>query len=159
MRDLLIAYKETRQGLQKLATSAPPEDESAINSMISDCTYVIEWLQSGRRPGARRGVDRRAAYDREVLISPEVLARRPTPSPARRMEDNDYNRLLQVLAILSSRELTCFEMHHVGLWSEYEIADHLNISRDSVHEYLARAHEKIKNFITKPIQMELFPVG
>lgn len=159
MRDLLIAYRETRQGLLKLAETAPKNDQPAISSMISDCTFVIEWLQSGRRPGARRGVDRRAAYDRELPMSPEILDRRPAPPPTRRMEDNDYNRLLQVLAILSHRERMCFEMYHVGLWSEYEIADHLNISRDSVHKYLARAHDKIKKFINNPIQLELFPVG
>ena len=158
MRELLRGYKETRLGLLRLLRTAPEEDKQLIQAMVSDCTFIIAWLRTGRHPWARRGADRKAAYDKPIFVDPEQLDRRPAPPPARRMEINDYNRLLQVLAILSNRERACFEMHFVGLWSEYEIADHLGISRDSVHEYLDRAREKIKRFISNPIQMELFPL-
>ncbi len=158
MRDLLQGYRATRRGLVRAKRRAVGADQELLGAMISDCTYVIDWLSTGRQPGARRGADRMAVYDREIPVDPERFHRiAAPPPPPRRMEVNDYNRLLQVTAILSRRECACFEMHHVGLWSEYEIADHLGISRDSVHEYLDRAQKKIKDFIGKPIQLELFP--
>ncbi|MNP84003.1 positive control sigma-like factor [compost metagenome] len=36
----------------------------------SDCEFVIEWLNSGRRPGNKRGIERRAGYEREILLDP-----------------------------------------------------------------------------------------
>ncbi|MOA19583.1 positive control sigma-like factor [compost metagenome] len=38
--------------------------------MESDCEFVIEWLNSGRRPGNKRGIERRAGYEREILLDP-----------------------------------------------------------------------------------------
>ncbi|WP_158301769.1 sigma factor-like helix-turn-helix DNA-binding protein [Paenibacillus mesophilus] len=159
MQDLLEGYQQTKKMLRALRTlNTDASDRGLLSSMIGDCDYAIEWLQTGRRPGNRRGIERYAAYQREVLCSFEVLDRQPVPPPPRRLVVNDYNRIIQVLNILSGRERACYEMHYAGLWSEYEIADRLGISRDSVHEYLDRAQKKIKKFISKPVQMELFPL-
>jgi DNA-directed RNA polymerase specialized sigma subunit len=159
IRDLKLSYRKTHRKLQ--AARDKTEDPSLkimLTDMISDVNYSIEWMHTGRRPGNKRGIERLAAYQRETPVPPERLIHRFNQPPPRRMEINDYNRLIQVLNILSFRERACFEMYHVGLWSEYDIADHLDISRDSVHEYLNRAKLKINNFISKPMQMELFPL-
>lgn len=154
---MIDGYKQTRKQLRALRTlNTNSYERGVLGGMISDCDYTLEWLSTGRRPGNRRGIERRAAYQREHPTPPELL-HCPAEPPPRRMDVNDYNRLIQVLSILSDRERACFEMHHVGLWSEYEIADHLNITRHSVHEYLGRARRKIEKFISRPIQMELFP--
>lgn len=133
-------------------------EREIIGGMISDCNFVIERLSTGRYPVTRRGAERLDSYQREISTDPGKFERLPSPTPPRRMTDNDFNRLIQVMAILSGRERQCFEMHHVGLWSEYEIGDHLGITRDSVHEYLERAQRKIRKFISNPIQTELFPI-
>lgn len=157
MQDLIDGYKQTKRMLRALRTlNTDAAERGLLASMINDCEYAIEWLQTGRRPGNRRGIERYAAYQREVLCPSEVLERHPEPPPPRRLIMNDYNRIVQALGILSGRERACYEMHYAGLWSEYEIADQLGISRDSVHEYLDRAQKKIKKFISKPQQLELF---
>lgn len=157
MQDMIEGYRQTRKILRALRTlNTDAAERGQLASMIRDCDYVIEWLQTGRRPGNRRGIERRAAYQHEIRCPNDVLDQHPTPSPPRRLLVNDYNRIIQALGILSGRERSCYEMHYAGLWSEYEIADQLGISRDSVHEYLDRAQKKIKKFIEKPVQLELF---
>lgn len=45
-------------------------EKNYLSEMISDVEYVIEWLETGRRPESKRGIERRAAYQREKLIDP-----------------------------------------------------------------------------------------
>jgi RNA polymerase sigma-70 factor (ECF subfamily) len=157
MQEMIEGYRQTKKMLRALRTlNTDAAERGLLASMIRDCEYIVEWLQSGRRPGNKRGIERYAAYQREVLCSSEVLDRHPAPPPPRRLVVNDYNRIVQALNILSGRERACYEMYYAGLWSEYDIAERLGISRDSVHEYLDRAQKKIKKFISNPVQMELF---
>lgn len=39
-----------------------------LGEMILDTEYRLEWLDTGRRPGNKRGIERRAAYQRESLL-------------------------------------------------------------------------------------------
>ncbi|MEC1510606.1 Fis family transcriptional regulator [Bacillus velezensis] len=41
--------------------------------MISDIELTLEWLQNGRQPGARRGADRRDAYQKTILPNPRLI--------------------------------------------------------------------------------------
>ncbi|GEB35887.1 hypothetical protein [Brevibacillus parabrevis] len=43
-------------------------ERQLIREMRGDVEWVIEWLESGRRPGNKRGIERRAAYQREKLM-------------------------------------------------------------------------------------------
>ncbi|KRE56574.1 hypothetical protein [Paenibacillus sp. Soil750] len=45
-------------------------DQRIINEMIADCDWTIEWLESGRWPGNKRGIERRATYQREKSTMP-----------------------------------------------------------------------------------------
>jgi len=44
-----------------------------INSWISNLQYVIQWLRTGRQPGTTRGVENRAAYQREIPMEPFLM--------------------------------------------------------------------------------------
>ena len=48
------------------------EDKSEheiCGGIISDLEYTIEWIETGRRPGAKRDIDRRSVYSlRTILI-------------------------------------------------------------------------------------------
>lgn len=143
---------------QVLRRTKDKGERSIIGGMISDCQYVIDHFEQNGEPTRRRDVSRLSYLQREVLADPKILALVPNPKPTRYMDVNDYNRLIQVMAILSKREKQCFEMHYVGLWTEHEIAKELNVSRSAVQEYLERSNRKIKDFIKKPAQIELFPM-
>ncbi|MCQ6512965.1 hypothetical protein NPN18_24675, partial [Vibrio parahaemolyticus] len=58
-------YKETLWETRKLLKKASDEDKEVIRGMISDLEFAIEWMETGRRPGNRRGIERIAAYQRE----------------------------------------------------------------------------------------------
>ncbi|MDN9012154.1 hypothetical protein [Brevibacillus laterosporus] len=77
MQELLKEYRETRKKLKKAyadlrATETVLDDSERryLSEMISDVEYVIEWLETGRRPESKHGIERRAAYQREKLVDP-----------------------------------------------------------------------------------------
>lgn len=155
MNALIEEYKQSRKLLHTAEKNE--NDTPHINAMVTNIDYAIHWMETGRRPGNKRGIERRASYQRDIPIDPQIIQAmvRNRDTEYRRMSDNDYNRLLQVMAILSRRERECFEMHVVGQLNEYDIADELGIKRETVREYLERAEKKISNFIKKPMQTAL----
>ncbi|OAO83493.1 putative prophage LambdaBa01 positive control factor Xpf [Anoxybacillus flavithermus] len=62
MDELLQEYKQTLKQTKKLLEHAPEQDKTIIRQMIADLEFVIEWLTTGRQPGHKRGIERRAAY-------------------------------------------------------------------------------------------------
>ncbi|WHM14668.1 hypothetical protein [Bacillus velezensis] len=63
-------YKDTAE---VNLTAEQINDKKIISSMISDIELTLEWLQNGRQPGARRGADRRDAYQRTILTDPRLI--------------------------------------------------------------------------------------
>lgn len=141
-RKKMTAYK------RRLAQvgDADPSEVTAVNSMVSEMAWVIEWLKTGRQPGLSRGIDHRGAYRRaEGIVLDEDLF----PSlqePPRRMthlSDEQRDQALAVLRTLSPKEMRCLIMNAVEGMSEYAIAEKLNISRNTVKTFLRRAKRKI----------------
>jgi len=92
LREYRLTLKETRVLIAKLdkkitiakrikdkkaqhILSRLQEDKKIINSWISNLQYSIEWLSTGRRPGATRGIENRAAYEREIPFEPYWIQR------------------------------------------------------------------------------------
>ncbi|MEC1943359.1 hypothetical protein [Bacillus velezensis] len=63
-------YKDTAE---VNLTAEQINDKKIISSMISDIELTLEWLQNGRQPGARRGDDRRDAYQKTILPDPRLI--------------------------------------------------------------------------------------
>ncbi len=61
----------TLEDMEKILTL--DKDRKLVMEMIASCSYVIEWLETGRRPGNRRGIERRAGYQREIPTDPDKL--------------------------------------------------------------------------------------
>lgn len=167
----LEAYRETRRGLLLAAdriTRQMSERESVrsmeemetllrldrerklLVEMISDCSYVIEWLETGRRPGNRRGIERRAAYQREIPTDPArlpvmvwVAEEADEPSPLE--TELKQFRLEAALRGLTARERECYVLAHGHGCTYAEIAELLQISKSSVGTYVVRAGRKIAN--------------
>jgi positive control factor len=58
---------------KKMYRSATDEDKKVIAGMIFDLEFAIEWMETGRRPGNRRGIERRAAYQCEKIFVPLLM--------------------------------------------------------------------------------------
>ncbi|WP_035295981.1 sigma factor-like helix-turn-helix DNA-binding protein [Brevibacillus thermoruber] len=151
------AYEARREGEKVLDNQAITERQF-LSEMIGDVEYVIEWLETGRRPGNRRGIERQAAYQRERLMDPirmqAFVARSTAGSPAN-LTEWQRHQIEDALCVLSEREKECYVMAYGECFSHSEIAEMLNLSVSSVETYLKRANLKI----TERTQNSLFLVG
>jgi positive control factor len=188
MQDLLKEYKETRKALERIqrrlkesddwdrivrleeakkkngkakTTSNGDENKSErqiIGEMISDVEYVIEWLETGRRPGNRRGIERQAAYQRERLMDPvrmqAFVARSTAGSPAN-LTEWQLHQIEDALCVLSERERECYVLAHGECFTHSQIADMLGITKSSVDTHIKRAQQKI----SERVMNSLFLVG
>ncbi|MCC3374730.1 sigma factor-like helix-turn-helix DNA-binding protein [Cohnella sp. REN36] len=118
-----------------------------VFEMIADCSYVIDWLESGRRPGNRRGIERRAGYQREVPTDPAKLSTVRSAcgdgQAAGRPGDERRKRLEAALRGLTERERECYRLALGEGFSYAEVAGLLDISKSSVGTYIIRAQRKI----------------
>lgn len=121
-----------------------------VIEMIASCSYVIDWLETGRMPGNRRGIERRAGYQREIPIDPSVLSavleeRHCHASPdASGQADAPSLALERALGGLTERERDCFRLSQAEGFTLAEVADVLKISKSSAGTYLLRARRKIE---------------
>ncbi|WP_217596580.1 sigma factor-like helix-turn-helix DNA-binding protein [Cohnella sp. GbtcB17] len=121
-----------------------------IIEMIASCSYIIDWLETGRMPGNRRGIERRAGYQREIPTDPSVMSgvlegrsgcvRSDGPG------DSDVPSLAleQALGGLTERERDCFRLSQAEGFTLAEVAEVLKISKSSAGTYLLRARRKIE---------------
>ncbi|THF78030.1 sigma factor-like helix-turn-helix DNA-binding protein [Cohnella fermenti] len=141
------------------AVLALESDRKTIVEMISSCSYIIEWLETGRRPGNRRGVERLASYQREIPTDPARL-----PAGESRDEydlgeaepeaaDIRSRRLESAMRGLSERERDCFSLARGNGRSLSEIAELLQISKSSAGTYTLRAQRKIAANVGKPADL------
>ncbi|WP_232700172.1 sigma factor-like helix-turn-helix DNA-binding protein [Brevibacillus daliensis] len=168
MQDLLQEYKETRKHLRRvyadLSESVKVLDEVALSErkylseMISDVEYVIEWLETGRRPGSKRGIERRAAYEREIsidLVRMQAFVYRGTAGSPCNLTEWEKFQLEDALACLTARERECYILTHGEGFSFEETARFLCISKSSIQTLVTRAQNKIANCVAT----SLFLVG
>lgn len=161
MQDLIIEYKRALKEARKMyrSFSETPEvemtaeqknDKKIIGSMISDIEFTLEWLQNGRQPGARRGADRRDAYQRTILADPRLIDALPeeyaiVQEAEGEVSDWDKERIADALSVLTEREKDIFMMHAVQNMSFEEIAQLLGIKKGTVQKNIERSRLKMKN--------------
>jgi len=56
MQYLIEEYKQALKRIRLLQQSASVEDNKLLGGMASDLQYALEWMQTGRRPGNKRGI-------------------------------------------------------------------------------------------------------
>lgn len=62
MQQLLAEYKKALKDTRKLKREAPEEDQKVIAGMISSLEFCVKWIETGRMPGSKRGVEKHSAY-------------------------------------------------------------------------------------------------
>lgn len=166
MQDLIEEYRQALKSIRLLQQSASAEDNKLLGGMASDLQYALEWMQTGRRPGNKRGIERRAAYERERPFDPLLMQRY-----FRSMDDNVYSwddhiqedavtawdreRIEDALSVLTEREREIYLMSRGNCISWAQIAKYYSISRSAVQDSIRRAETKI----AKRIAGSIFCVG
>ncbi|KZE79298.1 hypothetical protein AV654_17670 [Paenibacillus elgii] len=155
--DLLIQYKKARKDLVTLRNrSEDRNDRKLLKQMIDDCEFVAEWLSTGRRPGSRRGIDRRSVYELTKVWDPEwieeFIPQVPAAGPEYRLSARNVFRLHDAMINLSERERQCYVLHVGFDYSMSQVASELGIKKASVQYYIQQAKKKIEQNMTS-----LFP--
>jgi len=129
---------------------AVEQDRKLIVEMIASCSYIIEWLQTGRRPGNARGIERRAGYQREVPMDPATLPAVPQLNTVPMEPENvNHFRLEAAMRGLTDRERECYMLSQGQNYSFSDIAEVLQISKSSVGTYMIRARRKVAANVTQ----------
>ncbi|ABO68177.1 Prophage LambdaBa01, positive control factor Xpf, putative [Geobacillus thermodenitrificans NG80-2] len=113
MNDLVQEYKKSLKMARKMYDNAVEEDKKIIAGMISDLEFAIEWMEPSR-PGNRRGIERRATYQREKPFDPLLIQKFFRSSePVYEWDDHeresvitswDRQRIEDALSALTARE-------------------------------------------------------
>lgn len=144
----VLNYKLSLKGAERAYRRADADDKKVISGMKSDCEFVIEWLNTGRRPGNKRGIERRAAYQREKLVDPMRLQAYVSNSKAgspSNLSDWEYFQIEEALQLLSPMERECFTLSYGHCMPHSYIAEVLEMSRGNVSTLLQRAKDKIED--------------
>ncbi|RWR06737.1 sigma-70 family RNA polymerase sigma factor [Siminovitchia fortis] len=146
---MIIEYEEGRKDLYKIKdrlgeSQIDKMDRTQVNGMINDMSFAIDWMRTGRRPGNLRGIDRRSAYQRRILVDMDLMPSLDIQPEPRELGEDEKQALVNMLIDLSHRERQCYLLHMAQGWSMQEIADELGISKPSVQVFIKRAKNKIK---------------
>ncbi|MDI4648527.1 sigma factor-like helix-turn-helix DNA-binding protein [Cohnella hashimotonis] len=140
-----------KKGVTGMAWSELDRQRRLVIEMLASCSYIIEWLETGRMPGNRRGIERRAGYQREIPIDPSILSavleerREPAISDVPGGECGAASLALErALGGLTERERDCYRLSQAEGFTLAEVADVLKISKSSAGTYLLRARRKIE---------------
>lgn len=143
-----VGKKSLEDYREKLNLDIPAEEEDhkIVSEMISDMQYALDWMKKGRRPGNRRGIDRRSVYQKTSLMDMDIFPEINIEQPKRILTDDEKVRIVEVLMELSARERQCYLMHMAQGKSYAQISEVLEISRRTVQQYVERAKKKVQNY-------------
>lgn len=162
MNELILSYKQALRDVRMMYKQASDEDKKTISGMVSDLEYALEWMQTAKCPGVRRGIERRAAYQREKSFDPLMMQRyfrsmdddpytmidRPEESV---ISESDQYRIEDALSVLTDREKEVYLMSRGHCLSFEKIADMLRITKSSVQTMIERADKKIAQQISQSL--------
>ncbi|MBM7580022.1 sigma factor-like helix-turn-helix DNA-binding protein [Jeotgalibacillus terrae] len=136
----LIKYRESLD----MKNPANADEHRIVSTMISDMEYSLQWMRKGRRPHSRRGIDRRANYQRTALLDMELFPSLNLEVEEAVIPKRERDIIIDLLMDMSFRERECYLLHMAQGCSMSEIADELNITKPTVQTHIIRAKRKVK---------------
>ncbi|MGM0806505.1 MAG: sigma-70 family RNA polymerase sigma factor [Bacillota bacterium] len=145
-----LSKKVLEEYREKLDLDNPKdkEDDIIVGEMVSDMKYALEWLNRGRRPGNRRGADKRSVYQRRALLDMDLFPSIDLRPNQVYLNNEQKSTLIETLITFSDRERQCYLLHMAQGWSLQEIAEELNLKKRTVQQYVDRAKEKVRKKVS-----------
>lgn len=125
-------------------------DIKILNAAIRDVTFTIEWIATGGNPERRRGIERRAVYEKEILT--DSLANSKFQTQDNYNFENEETNLhseykmdlvSDVTRTFTARQKEIFELYARN-YTETEIAQLLGTSQQYISKTIIKCREKIK---------------
>lgn len=127
-----------------------------VKQMLSDINYIISWLRRGGQPNRKRGIERRATYEREVPFEPYWIQRQKDNKDIGQYEaaEDEDEQLINlsneqkercskaITDSLTERQKEILELVANG-YSHEDIAQLLGLHKGTVDRTIKRAKEKI----------------
>lgn len=165
MQDLLEEYKETRRMCRRMQAEEKEWTDSeewgvaasaefrakGWGEMASHADYVVRWLETGREPGTTRGIERRAAYQREIPVDPQMFPFDKYMDywvDGDGVAEKDFSMIAAARELLTEKQWEAFEMYHAGMYTYEEIAEVLGISKPAAFYRVKSAKEKLGKHLT-----------
>jgi RNA polymerase sigma factor (sigma-70 family) len=136
-------------------------ERSHVSRMITDLEYSIEWMETSRRPGNKRGIERRSYEQRTIVKDPAwVQAMIKAKQGQKTLSDEELQKLDDLLGCLNTEQYEVFTMIRGKCFSYEECARMLGMTKSNVQYHLERAEEvlreKVKGGSTVELQGTLF---
>jgi positive control factor len=153
LKKLISTYKESLKRAKSMHKKASDRDKSLLNGMIRDLQYAIEWMETGKQPGNKRGIERLAAYQRERPFDPLMMQRFfrsqdetyiwDESEPESVISSAEQEMIEDALSVLTAKEREVYLMSRGHCLSYSQIANYLCIASSSVQTMIERAEKKI----------------
>lgn len=135
-------------------------DKETIGWLLGNLEYSLEWMETCRRPGNKRGIERRAAYQRERPMDPLIMQRyiehvgvETYPRMNRGQRDavtlEERQRIEEALSVLSEKEKEAYLMTRGNGLSFGKAASLLGVTSSAVKDRVRRAERKIAQSVEK----------
>jgi predicted DNA-binding protein (UPF0251 family) len=157
---LIREYRATLRLVERARTVAEDEqDKGNLAGAASDLRYALEYMTSGRRPGARRGVTNLTKERREISFDPQsyqfiklaALHKKTVSS----LSNHQQELLNDLLDLLTPREKQAFELVRGRGYSFEEARQTMNVtSRGTIQNLVERAELKLRFVVQKPPNSE-----
>lgn len=154
-RKIYTDKKQTEVARYKARAEAAPflHKQSIVRSWKSNLEYSITWMETCRMPGALRGIERRAAYEREKAFDPllaqyifgseESIYSWDKVQKESAISETDRTRLNDALSSLTDREKEFYLMAKGDAMSFGQIAELCQVHKATVSTAVYRAEKKI----------------
>lgn len=152
MRVLMVEYRKSLREARKMKrgldikenpTLQDIDDNKVIAGMISDLEFALEWLNNGRNPDLRRGIDKHGVYLTDPAILDVLSVNNLWRTGTKEISGFEKEIIDDALCTLTDREKDVFLMIKVeGITFEY-VAELLGIKKSTVQTHLERAEKKI----------------
>lgn len=153
MKELMEQYREKVKQLEALKETAPDKDKTIIGSMITDLRYALEWMRTAKEPGAVRGIERRAAYQRNTAVNPllmqkylrsaETLYEWDDKPKENVLTEWECIKLEDALSTLTEKEREIYIMFKGNCLSMDKISNLLKVSKGTIQKSIQRSDVKI----------------
>lgn len=151
MLKLIYEYKKSLRDARALyrkyekadLTIQGEESKKHVASMIRDLEFVIEWLETGRNPDSRRGIDKREVY----TMNPQIIDRIKIEKPEieeRELSQEEKGMIEDALCELTKRERDAFIMVKAEGLSYEHAAELMGVKKGTLQSYVERAIKKIE---------------
>ncbi|WP_437831729.1 sigma-70 family RNA polymerase sigma factor [Niallia taxi] len=138
--------------------------DTHYSGIQGDLDHALSWMKNGHAPGVIRGIERRAAYEREKPIDPLIMQRFFRSNNSVFQWDNEPKEnvitpsekiiIEKATKTLTEKEMEVFLMCKGKGMSQYEVARIMNISRNSVKSMLSRANKKVAKILLEEKDVE-----